>query len=148
MAFPKIIIYRDVKPNHIFLDKNLTAKLSDMSFSISLEEGTSQIEAEDVLGTYGYLLVHYTLKHWLCQSILMSTALESYLWFFSLVDRFTFSVSGGYPVGILEYVKGLYEVGKLSEVTDPMMMKDISSAQRSEVEASVFTCTEMLRGEG
>lgn len=36
-------------------------------------------------------------------------------------------------------MKGLYEVEKLSEVLiDPMMMKDITSAQRLEVEASVL----------
>lgn len=55
MAFPKIIIHRDVKPMHVFLDSNWTVNLSDLSFSISLLEGKTRIEAERIIGTFGYL---------------------------------------------------------------------------------------------
>lgn len=137
MAFPKIIIYRDVKPMHVFLDKNWTAKLSDMSFSISLEEGKSQIEAEDVLGTYGYLDPLYFA------TLVVSEYTDVYSFGVLLMVLLSgrsvyFTVSDGYQVGILEYVKGLNEVGKLIEVIDPMMMKDVTSAQRLQVEACVL----------
>ncbi|CAH8311083.1 unnamed protein product [Eruca vesicaria subsp. sativa] len=137
MAFPKIIIYRDVKPMHVFLDKNWSAKLSDMSFSISLEEGKSQIEAEDVLGTYGYLDPLYFT------TLVVSEYTDVYSFGVLLMVLLSgrsvyFTVSNGYPVGILEYVKGLYNAGKLSEVIDPVMMNDITSAQRLQVEACVL----------
>ncbi|XP_019100399.1 PREDICTED: non-functional pseudokinase ZED1 [Camelina sativa] len=137
MAFPKIIIYRDVKPMHVFLDKNWIAKLSDLSFSISLDEGKSQIEAEDVLGTYGYLDPLYFATR------LVTEYTDVYSFGIFLMVIMTgrsvyFTGSDGYIVGIRGYVKGLYENGKLSEVICPMMMKDITSAQRVQVEACVL----------
>ncbi|EOA24592.1 hypothetical protein CARUB_v10017858mg [Capsella rubella] len=137
MAFPKIIIYRDVKPMHVFLDKNWTAKLSDLSFSISLDEGKSQIEAEDVLGTYGYLDPLYFATRLVTEY----TDVYSFGVFLMVVmtgRSVYFTGSDGYPLGILGYVKGLYENGNLSEVICPMMMKDITNAQRLQVEASVL----------
>ena len=144
MAFPKIIIYRDVKPMHVFLDENWTAKLSDMSFSISLEEGKSQIEAEDVLGTYGYLDPLYFA------TLVVSEYTDVYSFGVLLMVLLSgrsvyFNVSDGDPIDILQYVKGLYEVGKLSEVIDPVMMKDITSAQRLEVEACVLLALRCCR---
>uniref|UniRef100_A0A0D3DU17 non-specific serine/threonine protein kinase n=1 Tax=Brassica oleracea var. oleracea TaxID=109376 RepID=A0A0D3DU17_BRAOL len=52
-AFPRIIIHRDIKATNVFLDKNGTAKLSDLSSAITLPEGKSWIE-EPVVGTFGY----------------------------------------------------------------------------------------------
>ncbi|KAG2321392.1 hypothetical protein Bca52824_014605 [Brassica carinata] len=137
MAFPKIIIYRDVKPMHVFLDKNWTAKLSDMSFSISLEEGKSQIEAEDVLGTYGYLDPLYFA------TLLVSEYTDVYSFGVLLMVLLTgrsvyFTGSDGDPQYIIRYVKSLYENGKHDEVMDPMMMNGITSVQRLQVESCVF----------
>uniref|UniRef100_A0A1J3HYV0 Inactive serine/threonine-protein kinase n=1 Tax=Noccaea caerulescens TaxID=107243 RepID=A0A1J3HYV0_NOCCA len=137
MAFPKIIIYRDVKPMHVFLDENWTAKLSDLSFSISLEEGKTQIEAEDVLGTYGYLDPLYFA------TLIVTEYTDVYSFGVFLIVLLTgrsvyFTGSDGYPVDILGYVKGLYENEKLNGVIDRMMMKDITSAQRFQVEACVL----------
>ena len=50
-----------------------------------------------------------------------------------------FTGSEAYPVGILEYVKGLYENKKLKEVICSMMMRYSTSAQIFQVEAFVFT---------
>ncbi|CAH2063788.1 unnamed protein product [Thlaspi arvense] len=137
MAFPKIIIYRDVKPMHVFLDKNWTAKLSDMSYSISLDEGKTQVEAEEVLGTYGYLDPLYFTTG------LVTEYTDVYSFGVFLMVLLTgrpvyFSESDGYLDGILGYVKGLHENGKLDQLIDLMMMKDISSGQRLQVEACVL----------
>ncbi|XP_010427653.1 PREDICTED: non-functional pseudokinase ZED1-like [Camelina sativa] len=136
MAFPKIIIHRDVKPMHVFLDKNWTAKMSDLSFSISLPEGKSRIEAERVLGTFGYVdpLYHTTS--------VVTEYTDVYSFGICLLVIFTgkpavITISDGDLQGILSYVRGLYENGKLDEVIDPMLMKDITSGQRLQVEACV-----------
>ncbi|CAL9246002.1 unnamed protein product [Arabidopsis halleri] len=137
MAFPKIIVYKDVKPMHVFLDKNWTANLSDLSFSISLDEGKSQIEAEDVLGTYGYLDPLYFATRIVTEytdvysfGVLLMVVMTGRSVYFTGPD--------GYRVGILAYVKGLSENGKLSEVICPMMMQDMKSAKRLQVEACVL----------
>lgn len=44
-------------------------------------------------------------------------------------------------------MKDLYENGKLGEVIDPMMVKDITSGKKNAVGSLCFTCSEMLRGE-
>ncbi|XP_010504706.1 PREDICTED: non-functional pseudokinase ZED1-like isoform X2 [Camelina sativa] len=136
MAFPKIIIHRDVKPMHVFLDKNWTAKFSDLSFSISLPEGKSRIEAERVLGTFGYVdpLYHTTS--------FVTEYTDVYSFGICLLVIFTgkpavITISNGDLQGILSYVRGLYENGKLDEVIDPLLMKDITSGQRLQVEACV-----------
>ncbi|KAF3553710.1 hypothetical protein F2Q69_00014854 [Brassica cretica] len=38
-AFPRIIIHRDIRANNVFLDKNGTAKLTDLSLAVTLPEG-------------------------------------------------------------------------------------------------------------
>ncbi|KAG7566071.1 Protein kinase domain [Arabidopsis suecica] len=111
MAFPKIIIFRDMKPMHI--------------------------EAEDVLGTYGYLDPLYFATRIVTEytdvysfGVLLMVVMTGRSVYFTGPD--------GYRVGILAYVKGLSENGKLSEVICPMMMQDMTSAQRLHVEACVL----------
>ncbi|CAA7060620.1 unnamed protein product [Microthlaspi erraticum] len=134
MAFPKIIIHRDVKPMHVFLDKNWTAKLSDLSFSISLPEGKATVEAKIVLGTFGYLdpLYHDT------RFVTEYTDVYSFGVFLLVVligrPALVSTGSDGDYEGVLGYVRGLVENGRLSEVTDPMM---VTSEQRVLVEACV-----------
>ncbi|CAH2063794.1 unnamed protein product [Thlaspi arvense] len=136
MAFPKIIIHRDVKPMHVFLDKNWTAKLSDLSFSISLPEGKTRIEAERILGTFGYLdpLYHAT------SFVTEYTDVYSFgicLLVFVTGRPAVFTGSDGDPLGLLTYVRGLCENGNLDDVVDPKMAKDITSGQKLQVDACV-----------
>uniref|UniRef100_A0A1J3INT3 Putative receptor-like protein kinase n=1 Tax=Noccaea caerulescens TaxID=107243 RepID=A0A1J3INT3_NOCCA len=134
MAFPKIIIHRDVKPMHVFLDKNWTAKFSDLSFSISLEEGKSQIEAKVVLGTFGYL---DPLYHDTC-FVTEYTDVYSFGIFLLVVligrPALVSTGSDGDYEGVIGYVKDLVKNGRLSEVIDPVM---VTSGQRLQVEACV-----------
>ncbi|EOA25819.1 hypothetical protein CARUB_v10019188mg [Capsella rubella] len=136
MAFPKIIIHRDVKPMHVFLDKNWTAKFSDLSFSISLPEGKSRIEVEWILGTAGYLDPLYYATSFVTEY----TDVYSFGVFLLVIltgKPVVFTGSDGDPQGVLSYVRRLFEDGKLDEVIDPMLMKDISSGQRLQVEECV-----------
>ncbi|KAG2331617.1 hypothetical protein Bca52824_002797 [Brassica carinata] len=136
MAFPKIIIHRDVKPMHVFLDSNWTVKLSDLSFSISLPEGKTRIEAERIIGTFGYLDPLYHATGFVTEY----TDVYSFgicLLVFLTGKPVVIEGSDGDPQGILSYVKGLWENGKVDEVIDPMIAKDITSVQKSQVEMCV-----------
>ncbi|CAN8268476.1 unnamed protein product [Cochlearia groenlandica] len=56
-AFPKITIHRTFNPTSIFLDGNMTAKLSGLSFAITLPEGKTFLEdnyLDVVWGTTGF----------------------------------------------------------------------------------------------
>ncbi|CAH8332167.1 unnamed protein product [Eruca vesicaria subsp. sativa] len=134
MAFPKIIIHRDVKPMHVFLGKNWAVKLSDLSYAISLPEGKTKIEVETVIGTFGYLDPLYHATHCVTEY----TDVYSFGVFLLVVltgRRALASVgSDGDYVGILGYVKKLNDNGRLHEL-EPMMAKDISCGQRLQLEA-------------
>ncbi|XP_010507500.1 PREDICTED: non-functional pseudokinase ZED1-like [Camelina sativa] len=138
MAFPKITIHRDITPINIFLDKNWTAKLSDFSLSITLPEGKSRIEATRIGGSYGFLdPLHYVTKF-----VTEYTDVYSFgvclLVFLTGRPPYDHAKSDGDIKHIAGCVKDLYEDGKLDEVIDPMMAKDITSGQRLQVEACVM----------
>ncbi|KAG8648273.1 hypothetical protein MANES_09G168200v8 [Manihot esculenta] len=58
-AFPRPIVHRDIKSTVILLDEECRAKLSDFSLSISIPEGETHIQDENVIGTLGYLAPEY-----------------------------------------------------------------------------------------
>ncbi|KAL1213442.1 Serine/threonine-protein kinase ZRK1 [Cardamine amara subsp. amara] len=136
-AFPKITIHRDVKPAHIFLDKNWTAKLSDLFLAITLPEGKSRIEVEGLAGTMGYIdPIHVN-------TYFVSEYTDVYSFGVCLLVFLTGSPACDYPKSdgdsrhVVGCVKGLHENGKLDEVIDPMMARDITTGQRLQVEAYV-----------
>ncbi|CAL9241525.1 unnamed protein product [Arabidopsis halleri] len=136
MAFPKIIIHRHIKPTIIFLDKNWNVKLSDFSLSITLPEGKSRIQVDRVLGTFGYL----DPLHQATGFVTEYTDVYSFgicLLVFVTGRPVVFTTSYGDSQGILGYVRELCEDGKLDEVIDPMVAKDMTCCQRLQVEACV-----------
>lgn len=113
-AFPRIIIHRGLQPMNVFLDKNWTAKLSDLSLSISLPEGKSWIK-DRVMGTIGYIDPCY-----------FSTGIVS-----EYTDVFSFGIfllvvlsgkpavfdgSFGCHDNLHDYVRGLQEKGEFFEL--------------------------------
>ncbi|CDY23179.1 BnaA04g05800D [Brassica napus] len=136
-AFPKITIHRDVKPTHVFLDKNWTAKLFGFSLSITLPEGKTKSATVPVVGTSGYIDPSYRVTG----SVTEYTDVYSFGVFLLVLlsgrPVFFTDYSNGKREGVTGYVKGLYEKDKLDEVIDTKMVKDMTSGQRFQVEACV-----------
>ncbi|KAJ6380251.1 hypothetical protein OIU76_016830 [Salix suchowensis] len=57
-AFPRPIVFRNIKPWNILLDDNHEAKLSDFSLSVSIPEGESHVR-DVVAGTFGLIAPEY-----------------------------------------------------------------------------------------
>ncbi|CAL9245997.1 unnamed protein product [Arabidopsis halleri] len=136
MAFPKIIIHRNIKATNIFLDKNWTAKLSDFLLSIMIPEGKSRIEVK-YRGTNGYSDPFYFTTGFVTEYSDVYSFGACLLVFITGKPAFDPARFEGNNILIAGYVKGLYKNGKLDEVIDPMMAKDITSGQRLQVEACV-----------
>uniref|UniRef100_A0A6N2LPM8 Protein kinase domain-containing protein n=1 Tax=Salix viminalis TaxID=40686 RepID=A0A6N2LPM8_SALVM len=54
-AFPRPIVYSNIKPANILLGDNHEAKLSDFTLSVSIPEGESHVTSDAIIGTLGYL---------------------------------------------------------------------------------------------
>ncbi|ESQ44305.1 hypothetical protein EUTSA_v10006481mg [Eutrema salsugineum] len=121
-AFPRIIIHRDIKPMNVFLDKNLTAKLTDFTFSVSLPEGKSWIK-DNVMGTFGYIDPVYFSRG------LVSEYTDVFSFGIFMLVLLTgrpavFAASSGVHCNILDYVKDLRERGETVEFAgDPNHMR-------------------------
>lgn len=134
-AFPRIIVHRDIKPMHIFLDKNWNPKLSDLLFSISLPEGKSQMVDKVIVGTFGYLDPSY----------LRTRLVTEYTDVFSFgILLLVFLIGNGRPavsaghdsqsVDILGYVKDVYVNCKMDDILDQR------SHKRDVVELALRCC--------
>lgn len=134
-AFPKITIHRDVKPTHVFLDKNWTAKLTGFSLSVTLPEGKTKSATVPVVGTSGYIDPLYGLTG----SVTEYTDVYSFGVFLLVLlsgrPVFFTDSSNGKREGVIGYVKDLYQKDKLDEVIDTTMEKDMTSGQGFQVEA-------------
>ncbi|CAN7056838.1 unnamed protein product [Brassica rapa subsp. trilocularis] len=138
-AFPRIIVHRDIKPMHIFLDKNWTPKLSDMLFSISLPEGKTQMVDKVIVGTFGYMDPSY----------LSTRLVTEYTDVFSfgilllvlLIGNGRAAVSAGpdgQSVDILCYVKNVYVNSEMKNISD-------RRSRKREVVDLALRCCEGLR---
>jgi serine/threonine protein kinase len=58
-GFSRPIIHRDIKPQNILLDQHDVPKLSDFSLSISIPEGETHVETDEVVGTFGFACPSY-----------------------------------------------------------------------------------------
>ncbi|CAF1848958.1 BnaCnng14080D [Brassica napus] len=138
-AFPRIIVHRDIKPMHIFLDKNWTPKLSDMLFSISLPEGKTQMVDKVIVGTFGYMDPSY----------LSTRLVTEYTDVFSfgilllvlLIGNGRAAVSAGpdsQSVDILGYMKNVYVTSEMENISD-------ERSRKREVVELALRCCEVLR---
>nr|VDD10554.1 unnamed protein product [Brassica rapa] len=109
-AFPRIIIHRDICAKNVFLDKNGTAKLTDLTVAVTLPEGKSWIE-DRVTGIIGYIDPIYA------RTGIVTEYSDVYSFgIFMLVllmgRQPLFVASSGVLCNILEHVKDLQERGE------------------------------------
>ena len=53
--FPRPIIHRDINPKNIQLDQDVSAKLSDFMFCMTLPEGKTQVKSKRIMGSHRYI---------------------------------------------------------------------------------------------
>ncbi|KAF8116866.1 hypothetical protein N665_0014s0127 [Sinapis alba] len=109
-AFPRIIIHRHIKTTNVLLDKNLNAKLTDFTFSVSLPEGKSWIK-DKVVGTFGYIDPVY-FSRGLVTEYTDVFSFGIFMLVLLLGKPAVFPGSNGFHCNILDYVKALQERGK------------------------------------
>ncbi|XP_075653464.1 serine/threonine-protein kinase ZRK1-like [Castanea sativa] len=68
-AFSRPIVHRDIKSGNVFLDQNDVAKLTDFSLSISIPEGETHVEADSLIGTYGFICPHYYTTWYITEKV-------------------------------------------------------------------------------
>lgn len=57
----KVIVHRDIKPGHIFLDQDYVAKLSEFQMSVPIPLGETHVDVDTITGTSGYLAPEYAV---------------------------------------------------------------------------------------
>ncbi|KAG8648275.1 hypothetical protein MANES_09G168300v8 [Manihot esculenta] len=123
-AFPRPILHRNITSQHILLDEDYRAKLSEFSFSMLIPEGETHIRDAICCGTTGYIAPENFAEGKINEK----------------VDVFSFGVlllmllTGKRPLEILDYGTGLYffevlekcvkENERIDNLMDPIIVEE------------------------
>ncbi|CAB4272970.1 unnamed protein product [Prunus armeniaca] len=61
-GMPKMIIHRDIKAGHVFLDQDYVAKLSEFRTSVPIPLGKTHVDVEVITGTHSCLPPEYAIS--------------------------------------------------------------------------------------
>ncbi|CAN6837192.1 hypothetical protein F2Q69_00014855 [Brassica cretica] len=148
--FPRTIIHRDLKLANIFLDENLTAKLSSFSLSVLIPEGESSVN-DMVCRTSSYIEPEYLNTGLVTENVDIYSLGIIMLILLTGKSEYTSEVAVYLPV-LPVYVAKLLDKGLLTELIDPSLLEsgEISEDVRMQMEAFIelaFRCVRFRAGE-
>ncbi|XWS10559.1 hypothetical protein CRYUN_Cryun38cG0006200 [Craigia yunnanensis] len=122
IAFPRTIVFRNIKPLNILLDENYVAKLFDFSLAISIPEGESHVQ-DEVAGAMGLISPEYLFTGYfnekhdvLCFGVFLLVLLTG-----QMVVDFSRPRNGEDHL-LVDYVKK-YTEDNLKHVIDPIILR-------------------------
>ncbi|XP_057962374.1 serine/threonine-protein kinase ZRK1-like [Malania oleifera] len=145
-ALPTPIIHRDIKPENIFLDQSNFAKLYDFSLCIPIPEGETQVAVGDVSGTFGFLAPENITTYCLTEKadvysfgmlLLVLLTGQRYFWR-------QFDLNEADLVELSNATKYFVENNRLSEIVDPVVLKEVAGRPGMEQQLKDFA-TVVLR---
>lgn len=122
VAFPRPIIYRDMDPSNIFLDKDFAPKLCNFGFSISIPEGESHVE-DIVIGCFGFAEPDYVRTGFITEHIDVYSLGVFLLALLTGQKAFDKSRPEGNEI-IGKYVSYLLKDEQFSEIVDPKISEE------------------------
>ncbi|KAG2325569.1 hypothetical protein Bca52824_008297 [Brassica carinata] len=150
--FPRTIVHRDLKLANIFLDENLTAKLSSFSLSVLIPEGESSVN-DMVCRTSSYIEPEYLTTGLVTENVDIYSLGIIMLILLTGKSEYTSEVAVYLPV-LPVYVDKLLDKGLLTELVDPSLLEtvsgDIPEHVRLQMEAFIelaFRCVRFRPGE-
>lgn len=129
-ALPKPVIHRDLKPAGVIIDQLGVAKLFDLSLSISIPDGETQVE-DLVTGTFGFVDPEYFMSSFVSgKSDVYSFGVMLLI---LLTGQMVFDMGRGEDVAhLVTYVKKYFDEDCFKEIVDPIILGEGAGSEKDQ----------------